>query len=63
MSRIFIKAKDLQILYGCSDRTATTVIKKIRISLGKTNKQPITFSEYCKYENIDLSEIKFLNIE
>lgn len=63
MDQVYIKAKDISILHGCTERTAYRIIKNIRKTLGQENcKRSLTFLEYCQYENVELSEvIKALN--
>ncbi len=53
---IFLKVKDIQVLFGCTYRTASTELCTIRDALGKKTKH-ITIKEYCKYEDLDFDYI------
>jgi hypothetical protein len=55
--RIVIIRKDIERLKGCSRITALRLIKAIKDSMGKSDKQSISIREFCEYEGLDYNEV------
>ena len=52
IKRACIYPKDVQRITGRSDRSARTLLEKIRKELHKNSNQFITVDEFCKYTGI-----------
>jgi DNA-directed RNA polymerase specialized sigma subunit len=50
--RIVIYAKDIELITGKSERSAHTLLNKIKREKGKTKEQVITITELCQYLGI-----------
>ncbi len=57
-TRIIIKAKDVQTLYGCSEKTARNKINDAKEDLHKKPEQPLTIKEFAKHQGIPEKDIK-----
>lgn len=55
MSRIFIKVSDVEKLTGDSKRTCYRTIQTIKDAYSK---RKITISDYCKFFDLNESEVK-----
>jgi hypothetical protein len=55
--RMIIYTKDVQRIYGKSDRSARALLARIRKHLNKQRHQPITVSEFCTYLNVSPDEV------
>jgi hypothetical protein len=51
--RLVIYAKDIQLITGKSHRSCQILLQQIRIALGKTRHQFVTFPEFCQYTKMD----------
>lgn len=56
--RIVIYARDVQNIIGKSERTARSVLQKIRKHFNKNNDQYITISEFCQYTGLKENEVE-----
>lgn len=57
MERIFIYPHDIVRLSGKSYRYATHLLSKIRKYFQKEPHQFVSFTEFCKYGGLDLTEV------
>jgi hypothetical protein len=63
-SRIIIKAKDVQNLYGCTEKTARIKINDAKEDLKKEPKQPLTIKEFAQHQGLKEEEIRnYLHIK
>lgn len=53
---LYITVKDIQILNGCSLKTAQRSHRTLRDALSKSSNK-ITVYEYCNYHDIDVNEV------
>lgn len=56
--RLILYPKDVVILLGKSDRTARTVMAKIRRACGKAKHQPVSVADFCNYMGLDRKEVE-----
>jgi hypothetical protein len=54
---LFLSTKDIAVLHQVTERSARSIIQKIRISLDKPPYQPISLFEYCTYMQVDVSSV------
>ncbi len=52
-SRLVLYTKDIELILGCSNRTARRLMQKIKIVSGKTNDQYVTIEEFSEVTGID----------
>jgi hypothetical protein len=57
MRRSAITRKDIEIIKGCSKKTALKLLNTMRDVLSKQPHQTITIREYCKYEGLNYEEV------
>jgi histone H3/H4 len=57
LKRVTVDAKDIQLITGCSIRSAQRLISRIRKKYGKQRKHRITVYELCEHEKLPLDEI------
>ena len=57
ISRFIIYPKDVAIIYGFSEKSARTLMHKIKRKIGKEAYQPLTLSEFCTYTGMKEAEV------
>ena len=50
--RLFITAKDVEIITGYKQKTSYKILDKIRVYYGKEKHHAITFAEFYKYYGV-----------
>lgn len=56
--RMIIYRKDVERIFGKSDRSAQKVMAAIRKKLGKEKHQPVSVREFCTYMNLAEDEVR-----
>jgi len=51
--RIFLYPKDVENITGLSDRTARSIVQRIKQTFGKSSHQFVTVKEFCLFYGID----------
>ena len=57
ISRYIIYPKDVAVIYGFSEKSARTLMHKIKRKIGKESYQPLTLSEFCAYIGMKEAEV------
>jgi hypothetical protein len=57
MRRSIITRKDIEIIKGCSRKTALKLLNTLRDVLNKQPHQIISIREYCQYEGLNYDEV------
>lgn len=55
--RQVIKAIDIQVFFGKGESISFKMLRNIKKHYNKTNHQPITIDEFCKYFGINKEEL------
>ncbi len=56
--RIFLYPRDVENLTGRKERTARTILQKIRRHFKKPGHAPVTVREFCSFMNLDEKEVR-----
>ena len=57
LKRIYITAKDVMTLTGCSKNTAYKKLKHVRQAINKAGNMTLTISDFCKSENLNYEHV------
>lgn len=56
--RIVITTKDIQLITGCSDRTARRMLARIRLKKGKGKRGLVSVEDFCEDTGLSEEEVK-----
>ena len=56
--RMVIYTKDIQNMFGKSDRSARILMQKLRKMFGKSQWQYISVAEFCEYTGLNEEEVR-----
>ena len=57
-NRIVMTTKDIQLITGCSDRTARRMLARIRVKKGKGKRGLVSVEEFCEDTGLSEEEVK-----
>ncbi|MFA7688235.1 MAG: hypothetical protein WCY25_10265 [Moheibacter sp.] len=60
MNRICIYPKDIQLITGKSYRQSLRIMAKMKREFNKSDREYLTFDEFCKYSGIRYEELEHL---
>ena len=55
---MMIFARDVQNIVGYKPRQCQLLLQKVRDFFGKSKKDLVTINEFCKYMNLDETEVR-----
>ncbi|WP_430399227.1 hypothetical protein [Flavobacterium sp.] len=58
MSRLIIRPKDVEIILNVSPSYARKKVRVIKRSFNKEKHQKITIKEFCRFEGLEVNEVK-----
>jgi len=56
--RICIYPKDIQLITGKSYRQSTRMLKAIKLSIKKNEKELLTIDEFCTYTGLKIEQVE-----
>ncbi len=58
MARVCIYCKDVQLITGKCEKSARTLLKKVRDAYQKKQHQMLTVEEFCNYLDLPVNHVK-----